>query len=277
MKKILFVLLLLACSLQSISQLTAVLTVSNPPATVSEWANSTSIMYVVENRSPVQRQVVISARLKTSAGETVATKDLTKAAVFIIEGTRIFLTKDILPLEITQFAPAYQQVLEKTGKLPAGTYQLDVQLVEPGMFGPLNPLQSRTFNLSAPQLPFLMTPLDKDTLSGRLSSSNIIFRWTPLAPQTTVIPYYRLQVFEVLPYQQNLQALRGNQPLLDKTLRGQTQYIWNPQISFFTDTTNRKFIWTIQTLDANQKPWVQTAGNGESRSEPRVFIVNRNK
>jgi len=275
MKKTLFVLLLLCCSLPVLSQLTTVLTVTNPSATVSEWAESNSFMYTVDNRSVGQRQVVINARLKTISGETVATKDLSKAAVFTITATRIFLAKDIIPLDIMQFTPAYQQTLEKTGKLPAGAYQIEVQLVEPGMYGALVPLQARTFNLSAPQLPFLMTPLDKDTLSGRLSATAIIFRWTPLTPQTTAIPYYRLQVFEVLPHEQPLQSLRGSQPLLDKTLRGQTQYIWNPQISFTTDTTNRKFIWTIQTLDANQKPYVQTAGNGESRSEPRIFIVNK--
>lgn len=278
MKKALVLLLIgFLCSHTGSSQLNAVLTVNNPSATISEWAGSSAVVYAVENRSPGTRQVVIKATLKTVSGETVATKDLAKAAVFSVQGTRIFLANDVVPMEIMHFSDTYRSALEKTGKLPAGSYQLEVQLVEPGMFGALTQPQVRTFNLTAPQLPFLIAPVDKDTLSARLSATAIIFRWTPLIPQPAAAPYYRLQVFEVLPYQQLLQALRGNQPLLDKTLRGQTQYIWNPQLSFTTDTLNRKFIWTIQTLDANQRPYVQTSGNGESRSEPRIFVINRNK
>jgi len=70
-----------------------------------------------------------------------------------------------------------------------------------------------------------------------------------------------------------MQALRGNQPLLDQTVRGITQYIWRPQMAFSTDTLKKRFIWTVQTLNANRQPYIPTQGNGESRSEPFLFFT----
>jgi hypothetical protein len=258
------------------AQLNATLTVNQPSATLSEWAiNNSTITYVVENIGVAgSRQVVIKATLKTTDGTTVATTDLAKAQVFtVLSGTRIFFAKDVFPLETMIFSGSYKTTLEKTGKLPSGTYQLEVQLVAPGTYAALTGSQFRVFNLTAPQLPYLITPVNNDSLDAKRSETAIIFRWTPLLPRTNEQPYYRLQVFEVLPYQQPMQALRGNQPILDQTVKAQTQYIWRPQIPFSTDTTRRRFIWTVQTLNTTKQPYVQTAGNGESRSEPFIFNV----
>jgi hypothetical protein len=264
-------------SLAAFTQINTTLTVSRPSATISDWANSnTTIIYLVENQGSAGglKQVIIHAVLSTTDGTIVATKDLTKAQVFTLQpGTTIFYAKDVFPLDIMMFTGSYKNTLQKTGMLPSGTYQLSVQLVTPGVFAPLTPMQSRVFNLAAPQLPYLVTPLNNDTLNAKRSETSIIFRWTPLIPILQEQPYYRLQVFEVLPYQQPLQALRGNQPILDKLLKSQTQFIWRPQMSFSTDSIAKKFIWTIQTLNADQQPFIRTSGNGESRSEPFQFMI----
>ncbi|HQQ99881.1 MAG TPA: hypothetical protein PLA61_03520, partial [Ferruginibacter sp.] len=90
-------------------------------------------------------------------------------------------------------------------------------------------------------------------------------------PAQTSPVTYRIQVFEVLNNQSPVQALRSNQPLLDKELLAVTQYIWQPQLTFVNEKS--KFIWTIQSLDKDQKPINQTDGNGEGRSEPIVFFI----
>jgi hypothetical protein len=271
---ILIICLLFVAAPCAVAQLNATLTVTRPSATLSEWAgNNATITYVTENVGVDAKQVIIRTTLKTADGTTVATTDLTKATVFTIQNTRVFFAKDVFPMEIMVFNNAYKATLERTGQLAAGTYQLEVQLVAPGTFAPLTPVQTRLFNLTAPQLPYLIMPVNNDSLDAKRSETAIIFRWTPLVPRPAEQPYYRLQVFEVLGCQQPLQAMRGNQPLLDVQVRSQTQYTWRPQLPFSADTTRRKFIWTIQTLDANQRPFVQTGGNGESRSEPFVFYV----
>jgi hypothetical protein len=120
-----------------------------------------------------------------------------------------------------------------------------------------------------------------------------MFRWTPIIPRPQEKFQYRLQVFEVLENQQPVQALRSNQPVLDKTTFDATQFIWQPQgILGFVEDENmdstgtrkgwngtvkgKKFVWTIQTLDALQNP-IAVDGNSEGRSEPIIFtVVNKN-
>jgi hypothetical protein len=277
MKQKLLILICILLSVAGSSQISTTLTINQPSATLSEWANSNStIIYVVDRPAgPVgSQQVLIKAELKTTDGTIVATEDLSKAQVFTLSGgTRIFYAKDVFPLEIMVFNGTYKSTLEKTGQLPAGTYQLSVQLVSPGTYAAVTPLQTRIFNLTTPQLPYLISPINNDTLNAKKAETAIIFRWTPLIPKTQEQPFYRLQVFEILSYQQPIQALRGNQPLLDVLVRNQTQYIWRPQIPFSNDSLSSRFIWTIQTLNASKLPYVQTTGNGESRSEPFIFWV----
>lgn len=274
MKKYFSLLFLLLCLQGLNAQLSTSLVLNQPSSTLTEWMNNATVTYVVNVLDTLARPVVIKAELKSADGVVIATKDLSKAQAFTLpRGVRVFFAKDVLPLEIMQFAASYKTTLEKTGKLPAGTYQLSVQLVDSRTYAPVTTVQAKIFNLVAPQLPYLIAPVDDATLNAKKAETAMIFKWTPLLPRTAEMPFYRLQVFEVLSYQQPLQALRGNQPLLDVTLKGQTQFNWRPQMSFSNDSILRRFIWTVQTLDASQRPYIQTSANGESRSEPFLFSI----
>lgn len=249
-----------------------------PSAIVSEWVNDTkTINYVVNFQGAAGQptlQVIIKTELKTTDGTVVATSDLSKAQVFTLtRGTTVFYAKDVFPLAIMMFNGSYKSSIERTGKLPSGTYLLSVQLLRPGTFDVITTPDTRSFNLFGLQLPVLMKPYNNEKLKAEEAQTAIIFRWTPVTPVRAPLPFYRLQVFEVLDYQTPLQALRANQPFLDVTLHGQTQYIWKPQLALQTDSLAKKFIWSIQSLDANNNPLVQTEGNGESRSEPLIFYI----
>ncbi len=280
MQKIsIYILLILLFSTKCLAQVTTTLTVqSNPTAVLSDWANQATVLsYIVNKPDPSPLSVIIKTEIKLLDGTVVATTDLTKApTISITIGTRIFVSKDVLPLEIMQFAGSFKTILEKTGKLPANMYQLNVQLLRPSTFIEISPVRSRNFNVASLQLPILFMPANKSFIPKAAAQNAIIFRWSPLVGNASALPLptYRLQVFEVLDNQQPIQALRSNQPLLDINLRGSTQYIWRPQLAFnVTDSIPAKFIWTIQTLDAQGLPAVQTDGNGESRSEPFIFSI----
>ena len=140
------------------------------------------------------------------------------------------------------------------------------------------------------QLPVLMMPANEQVLDLTKAQTAIMFRWTPLVPKPTTTMNYRLQVFEILAHQQPVQALRSNQPILDKIITGQTQYIWQPQgiLGFANEIVNdslnrkntindnikqnKKFIWSIQSLDALQNP-IGVDANYEGRSEPILFTI----
>ncbi len=277
MKKIIILsIAFLFISVKGISQVSINLTITKPSATISEWVNNKTITFIANSPSTIPLRVVIKAELKLADGTMVATKDLSKAIIFtLLRGTRIFYAQDVLPLEITMFNGSFKSSLEKTGKLPAGMYQLSVQLVEPTTFAAITPLQNKIFNLSAPQLPILMTPNDGAVLESKKAETAIIFRWTPVTSIPSNQLKFRLQVFEILPNQQPMQALRANQPLLDQNLNGLTQFIWRPQMSFSVDSIPRKFIWSIQTLDGPTGMPLLKDGNGESRSEPKIFSIKK--
>jgi hypothetical protein len=275
MKKIFIIFFCLFTAVTAHAQVfTTALTLNQPPAAVSEWISNNNVINYLVTNPDIPRNVVIKAELKTISGDLVATKDLMKAQVYSLkQGVTLFYGRDVMPLETMIFSPAYASTLEKTGKLPSGMYQLEVRLVLPQSFQPLTTLQVKTFNLAALQLPILLLPVDRAEIDAKAAETAITFRWTPLSPRPQYLPRYRIQVFQVLSYQEPLQALRGNPALLDVVVQAQTQYIWRPQLPFSTDSTLRKFIWTIQTLNAQDQPVIMSDGNGESRSEPRIFFI----
>lgn len=277
-----------------------------PPASLSEWANRRDVLtYIISSAQGVSFPVIIKTELKTTDGSVIASTDLAKAKqVILSSATTILNAADVLPLENMLFVGKYKTSMQRTGKLPADNYTLCVQLVRPADYLPASEIKCKNFYIATTQLPILMKPYNEEMLDAKMAQTAITFRWTPLVPRLTEPATYRLQVFEILANQNPVQALRSNQPLLDKEIRGATQYIWQPQLSFNwippgdvngdgrddlggvintrdSNMVNDKiikqhsfgFIWTIQTLDKAGNPVTQTDGNGEARSEPILFYV----
>ena len=284
---------------------------AQPPAQLSEWGNRREVLtLIVTAQGAIGAQFKIKTEIKTLDGTVIGSADLAKTPVFIpnTAGTTILVANDVMPLEFMIFTGKYKTSLERTGKLPADNYTICVQPVKPTDYGPVGEVQCKNFYLASTQLPILMKPYNEEVLNTKTAQTAIIFRWAPLVPRQISPVTYRIQVFEVLPTQSPVQALRSNQPLLDKEILAATQFIWQPQISMIPDiddeekdTTNllrkgwdgsikgnrkgwdgsikggKAFIWTIQSLDKDHKPVTQTDGNGESRSEPIIFFIAPDK
>ena len=258
---------------------------AQPPAQLSEWSNRREVLTLILNApGSVGGQFKLKTEIKTTDGTVVASADLAKTAIFTSNqlGSTVLFANDAMPLEYMMFTGKYKTSLQRTGKLPADNYILCIRPIRPADYVPMGEEQCKIFYLATTQLPILMKPYNEEVLEGKIAQTAITFRWTPVVPRQTSPVTYRLQVFEVMPTQSPVQALRSNQPLLDKEILAATQYIWQPQLSFLTstDSTTKKaptFIWTIQSLDKDKKPVTQTDGNGEGRSEPLIFFVDSNK
>jgi hypothetical protein len=257
---------------------------AQPPAQLSEWGNRRDVLtLIVTTQGAPALQYKIKTEIKTLDGTVIGSADLAKTPVFIPNsaGTTILVANDVLPLEYMIFTGKYKTSLQRTGKLPADNYTICVQPVNIIDYGPLGEVQCKNFYLATTQLPILMKPYNEEILDSKKAQTAIIFRWTPVIPRQTSPVTYRIQVFEVLPAQNPVQALRSNQPVLDKEILAATQFIWQPQMSFLPyDNETPKlptFIWTIQTLDKDRNPVTRTDGNGEGRSEPIIFFVNPDK
>ncbi len=256
-----------------------------PPAQLSEWSNRREVLMAIVSAQglPAGVQYKLKTEIKTLDGTVIGSADLSRTPIFNASstGTTILVANDVMPLEFMVFTGKYKTSLERTGKLPADNYTICVQPVRPVDYGPMGEVQCKNFYLASTQLPILMKPYNEEILDAKKAQTAIIFRWSPVVPTQPTPVTYRIQVFEVLPTQSPVQALRSNQPLLDKEILAATQYIWQPQLTFMSyDNETKKlpaFIWTIQSLDKDHKPVTQTDGNGEGRSEPIIFFINPDK
>ena len=292
MKNKILIIVFLLLNVWANAQLTTNLVLnSRPPANLSEWSIVRGVItYIITNQqSP--RKAKIKVTIKATDGTEVSTTDLNLArTINIPDGNTVLNAATVFPLEIQKFTGNYQNSINRTGKLPADSYQFCVELVAEGTFTPLAPVQCRSFFVAGLQLPILMMPANEQELDIIKAQTAIMFRWTPLVPRPNTAVNYRLQIFEILSNQQPVQALRSNQPILDKVVAGQTQFIWQPQgilgfeneekqdslIQIIGSNGNVKgrksFVWTIQTLDALQSP-IGVDGNYEGRSEPIIFRI----
>ena len=281
MKKILIAIATILFSANGMAQLVSNLVVNaQPPAQLSEWGNRREVLtLIVTGQGGAANQFKLKTEIKLIDGTVIATADLARTLVFTANtpGTLILTANDVLPLEFMIFTGKYKTSLQRTGKLPADNYTICTQPVRPVDYVPAGEVQCKNFYLASTQLPILMKPYNEEELDAKKAQTSIIFRWTPVIPRQTSPVTYRLQVFEVLPTQSPVQALRSNQPLLDKEILAATQFIWQPQLLFEPyDSETKKlptFIWTIQSLDKNHDPITRTDGNGEGRSEPIIFFV----
>ncbi len=255
-----------------------------PPAQLSEWGNRREVLAVIVTaQGSIGAQYKVKTEIKAMDGSVIGNADLAKTLIFTPNpaGSSILTANDVMPLEFMVFTGKYKTSLERTGKLPAGNYTICVQPVRPVDFTPFGEVQCKNFYLATTQLPILMKPYNEEVLDAKKAQTAIIFRWTPVVPTQPSPVIYRIQVFEVLPTQSPVQALRSNQPILDKEILVATQYIWQPQLTFMPyDEETKKpptYIWTIQSLDKDRNPVTRTDGNGEGRSEPIIFFINPDK
>lgn len=247
-----------------------------PIANIGDWAGRRDVLTLIAT-PPAQggaRNVKINTTIKTADGTSVAVTDMQRAPVkaLVQGGTTIFYAADVVNIQAMVFTGSFQDKLNRTGKLPAGNYQIIVRLDSTDLPIELSNTQTKVFFLSATQLPVLIIPFNGDLLPTAAAQTAITFRWTALVPRPTEPVHYRVQVFEVLANQTPMQALRSNQPLLNQEVVGTTQYIWRPQLSFANESIN-KFVWTVQSFDNKNEIITGEVPNGEGRSEAKTFNV----
>jgi hypothetical protein len=251
-----------------------------PQPWLSEWGNPVNGMMIItfmQGAIQVDPNIKIRTSLLDESGGTIGISNINAARVYTLKpGVNQFTMADALQLQNLRLSGTLQNLLQRTGRLPAGQYQLMVELTN-NLGDVVQAKQTRPFFVTSYQLPVLMQPANGAQLDAHIAQSVIMFRWTSLVPVSQETPVYRVQVFEIMPGQEPMQAFRGNRPLLDEpAMQGTTQYIWRPNLPMLDSTANRQFIWTVQTLDVNGVPIPTADNNVQGRSEPAVFsIINQ--
>jgi hypothetical protein len=275
-----------------------------PTSRLSDWALNKNIFTILATGGSGLPETPVKFKVELKeGGAVVGSTNLATAPTFIIASGRanIFNAGDVLALQSMVFTGDAKNALTKTGRLPEGNYELCIRAVNPTDFSPASEITCINFFITSYQLPILLSPANESDVDITIAKTAIIFRWTPLVPTPTEATSYLLQVFEVMEKQTPLQAMRANQPLLNKEIKGVTQYVWQPQLDFTNsygaatermtrDTSKpigpdtepdlkanagKTFIWTIQTIDRNGNGF--NNGVGDGRSEPFVFFVRKKR
>lgn len=252
---------------------------SRPLPYLADWykpINGQMIVSYVPAQSTPDATVKIKTTLLDFNGSVIANSNIGGANVYrLIMGANLFSMGDALQLQNLVLMGSAQNILQRTGRLIAGQYQLNVQIVN--LQGDrIYAEQTRPFFVTSYQLPVLMQPANGASLDARVAQNVIPFRWTNVVPAAEQGTRYRVQVFEILPGQTDMQAYRSNRPLLDEeAIRGSNQFLWRTNLPMLDSTANNRFIWTVQTIDEKGQPLPTNDAFTEARSEPAVFTIYR--
>lgn len=233
----------------------------NPSPYFSDWQNKTETARLIVN-NPTKEAIAckIKTQLFNGNGEMVGETDFYKMPILSLEpGISQFNAEDIYPFDAIKLYGNSLSSMLKTGKIPEDNYRLCTDLVDPVKGTPLTRLspQCKTFRIVDYQAPVLIVPRE-DQIILEKETKGIFFRWTPVAPSPNYIVTYRLQVWEVLEGQTNVDAVRYNWPIIEKDLRGILQTQW--PIDFAQPEEGMNYVWTITPLDTEERNLVDGYG-----------------
>lgn len=252
---------------------------SRPLPYLADWykpINGQLIITYFPGQLPQEQFIKLQTTLLDLNGSEIAKSNISTATTYkLLVGINLFTIADALQLQNLILSGTVQSLLQRSGRLPAGQYQLSVRILN--LQGDkVYAEQTRPFFVTAYQLPVLMQPANGASLDARIAQNVISFRWTSLEPTAEQGTRYRVQVFEILAGQTDMQAYRSNRPLLDEeAIRGSTQFIWRSNLPMLDSTANSRFIWTVQTLDEKDQPIPTNDAFTQARSEPAVFTIYR--
>lgn len=253
---------------------------SRPQPWLADWINPVNgQMIITYTPGTVINDPLVKIRttLSDQNGGVIGVSNSNAAGVYILKiGVNQFSIADALQLQNLTLNGNILRLLQSSGRLAAGQYQLTVEVTN-SAGDMVRAKQTRSFFITSYQLPVLMNPANGSRLDAHIAQNIITFRWTNLIPTSQDIPLYMIQVFEILPGQTPMQAFRGNRPLLnERVIKGTTQYIWRTNLPMLDSTANKQFIWTIQTLDSKGLPVPTIDMTVQGRSEPAMFsIINQ--
>jgi hypothetical protein len=249
---------------------------SRPLPFLSDWNKAVNGLAVVTVTGATNITAIkFKAILTNEDGVDIGVTNAAAANLFSLNAapaTSTFTLGDVLQLQNMQFNSSAQSLIQQSGRLRAGTYKLTVQVLNAQ--GVFITEKFSFLTVTGYQLPVPIFPNNGAELDAHVASNIITFRWTRLIPVQQDLPIYRIQVFEIYNFQTPMQALRSNMPLLNEVAtRGATQFIWRTNLPMMDTTANRRFIWTLQTLDGNGAPIPTMDMNQQGRSEPAVFTI----
>jgi hypothetical protein len=121
------------------------------------------------------------------------------------------------------------------------------------------------------RLPQATSPANNTMFSAADMQKPITFRWTPVIPKPQEPVIYRIRVWQLMQGQTGLQAMKANQPVITKDFNDDTEgSIANLIIGPCKLPYLCSFVWTVQAINRDKKPF----GNNNGMSEASAFSAS---
>ena len=271
MKKLKLMLLLLIAGLVTYSQAGQIqqikivsFTVKNQlPSVIDNWNNTPGSLLLVAQKPPTIRVDGVRLVLQIRANGALICGNNASNGLQVDN----FTTRTFSAAELTG-------ILSGCHDLKDGSYSICAQFFNIDRVAISNEV-CKEFTVESPKEidyapPTLITPESGKIYSSKDMLKPVMFRWTPLVPKPKETVTYRLKVWQLMQGQNGLQAMKTNQPIINKDVDNITQAvvsnIYNGPCKppYLCD-----FIWNVQALNREGKPM----GRNEGTSEPFSFTI----
>ncbi|MBI5647224.1 MAG: carboxypeptidase regulatory-like domain-containing protein [Ignavibacteriae bacterium] len=248
-------------------QLRLTLTMSAKPSPyISDWAtHRETVLLTVMNPGSAPVDAKLRAIVRLDGTIKAQTRTAAVPVVSVPPGVSTYYADQILPPEAVSFSGGVERTAMRTGMLPAGTYELCVDLVDASGAQPLSQPACRNFQVTSYQLPTLLAPENRASLNR---AARPTFRWTPVVPAPPGGARYRVKIFEVLQGQTAGTLLRSGMPVYEQEIAGLTQMLW--PTDFQPSGVTKNYAWSVQVIDDNGRP----LGEQDGWAEPFSFAYS---
>lgn len=266
----LFILLLIVPRFAS-GQVSVNLVIRTPmPAELSTWERDrTIIQLVISNPDPqigYNNAAVSFTVLDESGRQVVGSRDGSPAIPrFTIppSGTVTRYGPDFVSRDAVTLDPAIERTATTTGRLPEGSYQFCVRLLDQnGVEIASTGASCRSFTILIPDPPTLIAPEDRESLSSEYP----LFQWTPVYISPGVQSQYRLIIAPIYEGQTSRDAIERSTPLYDQRITTTSLTYPASAPRFSMSTGNRGFAWQVQAVDNLGNPVARNDGRSEIRT-----------
>lgn len=230
-----------------------------PPPYPGEWETNPSIgSLTVTNSSAASLHVVFEIKITRRATGTQILRGSSSMHSLPPGVPSVFNNTQFLNLNNVMYDASVRSQIIRSGRIPEGEYVacLDIRDAAGTMLA--QNVCSQYFTIVYPDPPFLVSPLDRDTIRQQYP----IFSWTPVTVPPAYTINYQFRLVEVLPNQIPAQALAANTPPQYENLTLTTTSIIYP-VEALALQAGKRYAWQVQVIDQNGYP--PTTNNGRSQ------------
>jgi hypothetical protein len=226
------------------------------PADVSTWNAIPGCLLLVAQKLPQAQLKEIKLVLQIKQGGNRLCGTTTQATVAMDAfAVRNFNASELLSM------------LAQCPKLSASSYSLCAQFFNIDNY-PISREFCKEFmvgdvvlSYTAPQN---ISPANEKKLEAIAAKTPITFRWTPVIPRPKDPVLYRLRVWQLMQGQTGVQAMKANEPIVDKEVKSITQTVLPNMLTTPCQLPYLcEFVWAVQALDKEGKPIGKNEGMGE--------------